>query len=464
MPSPPMTPKRWVEVKGEKSSSGDLPLQRDLEFAPATLAFLRNALTAGLTRSDGWLLSRENSEKFSKSAADAASIYKRGVGFSTEAGNKSAPAAKHHQSKGEYFITFSSSPLRPEQLPQDGFLLLDDGFLRAHPGWKNVSCRHVVQISEDRKSLATVATIMREARRRKLAKHVPWILMGGGILTDLGGFAATLYGASFIMVPTTLLAMVDASLGGKTGVNFPPFGKNQLGRFAFPLSVKINLPFLNTLPQREWLAGGAECLKHALLTGSLPLLKATSGALQDTKRSSLLAILPRLIQVKARVVARDPTEIGERATLNLGHTFGHALESFSQERSSGDAVLMHGEAVAFGLVFSLLLSQHLGYLDSVQLKERLYLILASGSCRSLKTLTRCLKVSSLENQTLKKRLYELILGDKKREAGALKSQSFWVLISADGAVFQEKDKSYLVAVKQSDYDKVWTRFVQTINR
>jgi 3-dehydroquinate synthase len=149
--------------------------------------------------------------------------------------------------------------------------------------------------------------------------------------------------------------MIDSSVGGKTGVNFPPWGKNQVGLFHPPELVLISMPWLETLPERELKAGTAECLKHALIGDRIDLWDKLICLATNLDWSKLRELIMDLVAVKAQIVARDPFEYGERAVLNLGHTLGHALESLSLE-VDGDAALKHGECVMIGLAYALKLS------------------------------------------------------------------------------------------------------------
>lgn len=187
------------------------------------------------------------------------------------------------------------------------------------------------------------------------------IALGGGVIGDIVGFAASTYqrGVGFIQMPTTLLAQVDASVGGKTAINHPS-GKNMIGSFYQPKAVIIDLSTLKTLPSREFNAGLAEVIKYALLVGG-EFLSFLEHALQSSIPSISTDVLVQLIlqccSIKARFVEADERELGSRALLNLGHTFGHALEAITQYQH-----WLHGEAVAIGLYCAVLLSYQRGYL------------------------------------------------------------------------------------------------------
>lgn len=187
-------------------------------------------------------------------------------------------------------------------------------------------------------------------------RHSLLINLGGGMITDLGGFAAATFkrGIRFINVPTTLLGAVDAATGGKTGINFGGL-KNEVGVFAPARSVIVSTRFFSTLPRAEVLSGYAEMIKHALLTSqkSFAELMAFDAATEPVDTDRMLDMVQRSVDVKRRVVKEDPTETGIRKALNLGHTAGHAFESFAMQKG---APVPHGYAVAWGLIVSLVLS------------------------------------------------------------------------------------------------------------
>lgn len=190
---------------------------------------------------------------------------------------------------------------------------------------------------------------------------VLWVI-GGGVIGDLGGFAAASYlrGIEFIQVPTTLLAMVDSSIGGKTGINLAA-GKNLVGAFHHPSRVFIALDSLRTLPPREFAAGMAEVIKYGLL-GDAALFGRLEESPVTPASADLLAVIRRCCEMKAAIVQADERETareGGRALLNLGHTFGHAIE-----QATGYASYLHGEAVAIGLVAAARLSERLGDLTA----------------------------------------------------------------------------------------------------
>ena len=187
------------------------------------------------------------------------------------------------------------------------------------------------------------------------------IALGGGVIGDMAGFAAACYqrGVDFIQVPTTLLSQVDSSVGGKTGINHP-LGKNMVGAFYQPNAVLIDTTSLATLPGRELSAGLAEVIKYGLICDEpfMGWLEEHMTALRELDTAALTEAIRRSCAAKAAVVGADERESGVRATLNLGHTFGHAIETHM-----GYGVWLHGEAVAAGTVMALEMSMRLGWID-----------------------------------------------------------------------------------------------------
>jgi 3-dehydroquinate synthase len=220
---------------------------------------------------------------------------------------------------------------------------------------------------ENNKTIATTSLVYDALLPAKLDRSTPLIALGGGVVGDLAGFAAAtiLRGVPFVQVPTTLLAMVDASVGGKTGVNHD-FGKNLIGAFHQPIAVLIDPEVLKSLPRRELRGGLAECIKHDIIRdvdGFARLEKSIDRALA-LDVDYLSGLLAHNVAIKAKVVAADPLEKGERAHLNFGHTFGHAIESVSKFDYS------HGESVALGMVAASGTAVKLGMINGVE-RERI---------------------------------------------------------------------------------------------
>lgn len=202
------------------------------------------------------------------------------------------------------------------------------------------------------------------------------VALGGGVVGDMAGFAAACYqrGVNFIQIPTTLLSQVDSSVGGKTGINHP-LGKNMVGAFYQPQAVLIDTKSLLTLPARELSAGLAEVIKYGLICDEpfLQWLEANMPALRALDQVALTHAIQLSCAAKARIVAADERESGVRATLNLGHTFGHAIETHM-----GYGVWLHGEAVAAGTVMALEMSARLGWIQPAERDRAIRLFKLAG--------------------------------------------------------------------------------------
>jgi len=232
---------------------------------------------------------------------------------------------------------------------------------------------------DQHKTLAALGDVWTALQQGGATRHSLLINLGGGMITDLGGFAAATFkrGINFINIPTTLLAMVDAAVGGKTGINFGGL-KNEIGAFADARFVIINTCFLDTLDAENLCSGYAEMLKHALISDERMWAEHVNFDLSQPDLSELQRMVAESIAVKERIVAEDPHEHGIRKALNFGHTIGHALEEFALQQSGGAVVstaptnqttggavvstapekkpLLHGYAVAFGLIGELYMS------------------------------------------------------------------------------------------------------------
>ena len=254
---------------------------------------------------------------------------------------------------------------------------------------------------EEYKNTASVEQILEKLFGSKLDRKSTLIALGGGVISDITGFCASIYerGIDFINIPTTLLAQVDASVGGKTGVN-NRFGKNLIGSFYQPRAVYCESKFLSTLPAREFAAGVAEAVKMAVSFDS-ELFKFFET--HDLKGADEIShIIARCVAIKADVVARDERENGIRAALNYGHTFAHAIE-----QSTNYTRFLHGEAVAIGMVMANALARRLGKLSSEQ-EERIYAVLQKFALP--------IKFHIADADAF----YELFFLDKKSENGKIK--------------------------------------------
>lgn len=233
----------------------------------------------------------------------------------------------------------------------------------------------VLDAGEERKDWQSVDSILRAAISNGVGRDGVFIGCGGGVVCDIAAFAASIYmrGCSVVLVPTTLLAMVDAAFGGKTGIDFDGY-KNMVGSFHPATELRIAVDFLDTLPMRDYRSGLAEVLKHSLLERS-PLKSLLTDRREEVlgRDSKLLrGVVEDALSVKARVVERDFRETGERAHLNLGHTFGHALETVTSFRFT------HGEAVAWGIDKALRTGLRLGDTDPEYAREVSLLLEAYG--------------------------------------------------------------------------------------
>lgn len=221
----------------------------------------------------------------------------------------------------------------------------------------DVEVLHVPQ-GEEAKSVATLEECWRRFGRMFLGRHDLVVALGGGVVGDLAGFAAATWnrGVPVLQLPTTVIAQVDAAIGGKTAVNLPE-GKNLVGAFHQPIAVVCDSATLSTLPERELRAGLAEVVKHGFIADPVILELLAGRSLPEVARDEplLVELLVRSAAVKAEVVAQDERETGRREVLNYGHTLGHALETLSQYHG-----YLHGEAVALGMVFAARLGERLG--------------------------------------------------------------------------------------------------------
>lgn len=220
----------------------------------------------------------------------------------------------------------------------------------------------ILPAGEESKSFETLEWVLNQLFEYKPERKTTLIALGGGVVGDLTGFVASilLRGVPFIQIPTTLLAQVDSSVGGKTGIN-TLFGKNLVGSFYQPKRVLIDIALLQSLPMRQFLAGFAEVIKYALIQDSdfYQWLQVNKDSILNKEPDSLQYMIAKSCEIKAYIVAQDEKEQGVRALLNLGHTFGHALEAFAGYSD----ILLHGEGVALGMGMAVNLSVKLGFCD-----------------------------------------------------------------------------------------------------
>lgn len=315
-------------------------------------------------------------------------------------------------------------------------VMIGSGLLNAGPHWSSLLSGHVLVVSNDRvsalyletlkcalnaantcevlivpdgeqhKALSTWQQVLDALVSMGAQRDATVVALGGGVIGDLAGFAAASYmrGIAVVQVPTTLLAQVDAAIGGKTGVNHPR-GKNLIGAFHAPRAVVADLDTLQTLDQRDYQAGLAEVVKYGAIRdlAFLSWLEANAEALVQRDPHTLTEAVARSVRNKAEVVAADEHESGQRAILNFGHSFGHALET------AGDYTqLRHGEAVAIGMVLASQLSETLGRVPA-------------GSRRRLRDLLSALGLPTTPPEgSDPDALLALMRLDKKNQAGAMR--------------------------------------------
>ena len=259
---------------------------------------------------------------------------------------------------------------------------------------------------EQFKTLETVTHIFDKLLAAKFSRNATLIALGGGVIGDMGGFAAACYqrGIAFVQIPTTLLAHVDSSVGGKTGVNHP-LGKNMIGAFYQPQCVIADADVLDTLDDRQLSAGLAEVIKYGLIRDSefFEWLEANINALLARDKQALAYAIERSCLNKAEIVSEDETETGIRATLNLGHTFGHAIET-----GAGYGTYLHGEAVAIGTCQAADLSRRKGWLTDADVD------------RIIALFKKCKLPTQPPEQLDSDRFLELMAVDKKNVNGQIR--------------------------------------------
>jgi 3-dehydroquinate synthase len=265
--------------------------------------------------------------------------------------------------------------------------------------------RIVLPDGEEEKNWANLMKIFDVLLAEKCDRKTTLLALGGGVIGDMTGFAAATYmrGVPFVQVPTTLLAQVDSSVGGKTGINHP-LGKNMIGAFYQPQAVIADTSTLDTLPERELSAGLAEVIKHGAIIDAafFDWIEASIGKLIARDPSALGYAIQRSCEIKADVVRQDEREGGLRAILNFGHTFGHAIEA-----GMGYGEWLHGEAVGCGMVMAADLSHRLGFIDT-------------GSRDRITALVAAAKLPVKAPDLGVARWLELMEVDKKNEGGQIK--------------------------------------------
>lgn len=259
-----------------------------------------------------------------------------------------------------------------------------------------------LEAGEINKNIATCSEVWEVLSELGADRKSIVLNLGGGVISDLGGFVACTFkrGIDFINIPTTLLSMVDASIGGKNGVDLGNL-KNQIGIIREPKAVIIDTKFLETLPQNEMRSGLAEMLKHGLIADKAYWDKFKN--LKDLDTDDLNQLIHQSIEIKNNIVSEDLTEQGIRKSLNFGHTLGHAIESFFLEDES-KTTLLHGEAIAVGMILESYISKEKGFLNSEEYQEIKYII---------KDIFETIDFTESDIE----KIIELLIYDKKNEFG-----------------------------------------------
>ncbi len=260
--------------------------------------------------------------------------------------------------------------------------------------------KFIIDPGEESKTFSTVENILNEMIEEGLTRRSKIIALGGGVVGDIAGFCASIYmrGISFIQIPTTLLAQVDSSVGGKTGVNMSQ-GKNMIGSFYQPQVVIIDTDTLSTLPKRELISGMGEIVKYGVIWdyNFLNFIEENLEDIMNLEEEIMKKIIKKCCQIKAEVVSEDEKELGIRKILNFGHTIAHAIETLTDYKR-----YTHGEAVSIGIYYEALMAKSFGYIDEEYFKKIENLI---------KNLGVCLDISEFSIESLR----EAMMKDKKNK-------------------------------------------------
>ena len=284
-------------------------------------------------------------------------------------------------------------------------------FRFCYPSVKEMLPKHTlirIKAGEEQKHIATCELIWDAFTRANFDRHALVLNLGGGVIGDMGGFCAATYkrGIDFVQLPTTLLAQVDASVGGKLGIDFNGF-KNHIGVFKQPNAVLIDPTLLETLPERELRSGFAEVIKHCLIADGAMWDQIRRRDLDEQNWSALVA---HSVAIKERIVEQDPTERGIRKILNFGHTIGHAVETYflTQPRKR----LLHGEAIAVGMLAESYIACHRKMIDEMQLTEiEEYLFAVYGNARLTEADTEPILALTLQDKKNRGREIRMSLPD-----------------------------------------------------
>lgn len=275
----------------------------------------------------------------------------------------------------------------------------------------------LIEPGETHKNVEVLQYIWNALLGAKADRRSLLINLGGGVIGDMGGFAAATYmrGMSFVQMPTTLLSQVDASVGGKLAIDFGG-GKNLIGTFAQPLAVLADVETLSTLPLAELRSGYAEVLKHGLIADRDYFDRCAATPIEDMSAAQLASVVAESVEIKSAIVARDEREAGERKMLNFGHTIGHAIESLSHE-GMGERPLLHGEAVSLGMICEAMISVATGRAPERLLSE------IDAALNTQQLPTRLRGVWDIEA------IIDRVQIDKKNSAGTI----LWTLVTNKGS-------------------------------
>ncbi len=301
---------------------------------------------------------------------------------------------KFSSSSTDFYFAYGISHLKEITDPKTTVLITDENIFSAHTkrfkGWKTI----ILKPGEEFKVQSTVDSVIRHLIEHEADRKTVLVGVGGGVVTDITGYVASIYmrGLRFGFIPTSLLALVDASIGGKNGIDVGVY-KNMVGIIRQPTFILHDMVFLNSLPQREWENGFAEIIKHACIRDSAMFAELEKMSLKkyQARKTSICQLVQRNAMIKAEIVKRDEFEKNERRLLNFGHTLGHALENQYQ--------LMHGQAVAIGMAYACKISEQLN--DFTQTKRVKNVIEKYGLPASL----------SFDKQ----KVFDVLKMDKKRE-------------------------------------------------
>ncbi|MBF0440511.1 MAG: 3-dehydroquinate synthase [Oligoflexales bacterium] len=449
---PFLEPDGWYfwssDILGDERNNGLSSVEESAGLSMGTERVLRRAFELSLNRHMGWDLSKLTS--LEDAFIDASRIFKRGVACRKKNGEIISS-----KKNGSYDVVLYDEDIRGlnRYLDSTSFVIADR---KVWDIWGDkISSREVFLFSfdENSKILSSIEGLV--STWKGSGRKANWIIIGGGVISDMAAFAADLCGCSFVLVPTTLLSIVDACVGGKTGVNYPPYGKNQIGSFAFPKKVVVYSEWLSSLDARLIRAGASECYKHAMLIGDRNLMKKITDAIHDRGYRSFGSILKDLINVKVSIIEKDSTESGQRATLNLGHTLAHALEGISQSENTGEKVILHGEAVNIGLAFSSILSWKLSYFTEMDVSYIIGLLKSAGSLMTKKELIEHLGLEDLLSEDFWRRMMKFFFMDKKA-TDCLGNDTRWVILKSFGIPFCSEKGQYTISVKEDLLKESWS--------